>query len=78
MELISSKEINKCIKQNILSQIRKQQKASDREIYEDCQRNDDIICILCGGRYKRYQRSTHIGRKKHLRVLNEIYDKYID
>lgn len=40
--------------------------------------NEKLICIICGGKYTRTNKSKHIKSKKHLLMLeiNKLMDIY--
>lgn len=73
VEFISKDELKK----NIRQQLRYVQIANDEINHPEHNKNDNIRCIVCNGRYMRNQRCTHLSVKKHKKALDAYYEKYI-
>ena len=77
MNLVSKKEIRRNVKINIKQQLRYAQICKDAETYPEKDNDDDIVCVVCCGKYKRSQRCMHLSTKMHKRALDMIYERYV-
>jgi len=53
------------------------ERLTDAQFFPIKSPHDDIICVVCGGAYKRANRSKHCKGKRHLRDLSLILDNKV-
>jgi hypothetical protein len=78
MEIIV-KEINTELEKQRLNIINKKikylQRMYEKENYDNCEKNNKVKCIVCGGTYVKSVKCVHDRTKNHKKYLNEIYEK---
>ena len=55
--------------------IKTKQREYDNETYETKSPGDKLNCQICGGKYTRHKKTTHMRTTKHKHKIDEIHNR---